>query len=258
MLPFFLAFGLQACVSLPGSDRKAFIVTSTAQEAAMGEEAYRDLLKKEKVSNDPRMNALLRRVGKRIAAASPVSDFQWEFKLIESKEMNAFCLPGGKVAFYTGILPVLKNEASMAIVMGHEVAHAVLRHGGQRMTQGLIVQGGLAAIDLALLRDSKYRDLTLGLMGMGASVGVVLPFSRDNESEADEHGLRYAAAAGYDPAEGPIFWERFSKAVGGGKPPEFLSTHPADASRIKHLRDLQSQVNGVYAKSAKYGLGENF
>lgn len=254
---FLLSLSLGACVSLPGTDKKAVILTSRADEAKMGEEAYRQILAKEKRSTNPKWNAILQRVGKRIAQQAPVSDFKWEFVLIESPEMNAFCLPGGKVAFYTGILPVLQNEASMALVMGHEVAHAVLRHGGQRMTQQMAVELGLSAVDATLLNSSKYRNQILGAMGAGATVGMILPFSRGNESEADVFGLKYSAAAGYDPAEAPKFWTRFSQAVKGGKPPEFLSTHPADAKRIQELEKLQAEAQAIYAKSPKYGLGES-
>ncbi len=221
----------------------------------MGTQAYQEMLAKEKISKDVRLNAMLKRVGQRIAAQTPANDFQWEFRLIESPEMNAFCLPGGKVAFYTGILPVLENEAAMAVVMGHEVAHAIARHGGQRMSQGLLVQGGLAVVDVGLLQNSKYRNLTMGLLGVGASVGVMLPFSRSHESEADELGLRYAAAAGYDPAEAARFWQRFSQK-GGSKPPEFLSTHPSDSTRIENLGRLETQVRESYETSPKFGLGE--
>lgn len=266
MKTWILAFGvsvLAACVSLPGGQKKAFIMTSRSQEAQMGREAYAQILQKEKIlkanagPQAARWNAMLQRVGKRIAQQAPVSDFEWEFTLIESPEMNAFCLPGGKVAFYTGIMKVLENESAMALVMGHEVAHAVLRHGGQRMTQGLVLQGGLTVLDATVLKDSSHRDLALGLMGVGAQVGVLLPFSRAHESEADSAGLRYSAVAGYDPAEAPRFWKRFAEATSqGGKPPEFLSTHPADQTRIRNLEALQSEVRPLYEGSPHYGLGE--
>ncbi|MEO5667061.1 MAG: M48 family metallopeptidase [Bdellovibrionota bacterium] len=255
----FLTFTLllSSCVSLPGSDKKAFIVVSKDQEAAMGLQAFNEIKAKEKISTDPRLNAILQRVGKRIAAVTPVKDYKWEFVLIESKEMNAFCLPGGKVAFYTGILPVLENEAAMAIVMGHEISHAVLRHGAQRISQAMALQGGLAVLDAAVLKDSQHRGLIMAGLGMGAQVGVLLPFSRAHESEADETGIRYAAAAGYDPAEGPRFWTRFSKITEGGAPPAFLSTHPSSASRIERLKELQHEAEGLYESSEKHGLGEN-
>jgi metalloendopeptidase OMA1, mitochondrial len=254
---FVFIFGLASCVSVPGTDRRAFIALPRSQEKAMGEQAFKEIKEKEKISNNKRWNEILQRVGRRIAAASPVKDFDWEFVLIESEQMNAFCLPGGKVAFYTGIFPVLENEAGLAIVMGHEVAHAVARHGAQRVSQAIALQGGLAVLDVTLLQDKKYRGLILGGLGLGAQVGVMLPFSRAHESEADELGIRYAAAAGYDPAEGPRFWSRFAKATGGGgSPPVFLSTHPPSANRIEHLKQLQKEATGLYRKSPQYGLGE--
>ena len=225
----------------------------------MGLEAFKEIKSKEKISKDARLNAILQRVGRRIAAQAPVKDYKWEFVLIESKEMNAFCLPGGKVAFYTGILPVLENEAGMAIVMGHEIAHAVLRHGAQRVSQAMALQGGLAVLDATVLQNKQSRGLVLAGLGLGAQVGVMLPFSRAHESESDEVGIRYAAAAGYDPAEGPRFWTRFAKATqSGGAPPTFLSTHPSSASRIEHLKKLQREAAGLYEASARHGLGESF
>lgn len=258
LLALTVIFSFSRCVSTPSGDgqKKSFIVVPAAQEKSMGEQAYAEILKKEKVSKDKRLNSMLQRVGKRIAAQSPV-EMEWQFTLIESKEMNAFCLPGGKVAFYTGILPVVQNEAALAIVMGHEVAHAVARHGAQRMSQALGAQMGLALLDLAVLKDSKYRNIALASLGLGTQVGIMLPFSRSHETEADVMGLKYAAAAGYDPAEAPKFWERFAKATSaGGKPPQFLSTHPADTSRIKKLNSLQSEAQALYSKSPRYGLGE--
>ncbi len=228
----------------------------------MGGDAFKEITQKEKEANNPRIKAMLLRVGGRIsqvAEARHRSGFQWEFKLIESKEANAFCLPGGKVAFYTGILPALENEAAMAMVMGHEAAHATLRHGGQRMTnaymaQGFSVLGGVAAG--AFFKDPKHRNLGLALFGAGVAVAYVLPFSRSNEAEADAYGLEYAAAAGYDPAEAAAFWSRFSKQNSGGAPIKWLSTHPTSESRIKNLQELKIKVDPVYQRSPQYGLGE--
>lgn len=250
-----LILSLGACVSIPGTGKKGFVLISRDQEKSMGESAFAEIKAKEKISTNKRWNEMLQRVGKRISAQAPVNDFKWEFVLIDSKEMNAFCLPGGKVAFYTGILPVLQNEAAMAIVMGHEVAHAVARHGAQRISQTMALQLGIAAVDASILQDSKYRSVLLPALGLGAQVGVTLPFSRNHETEADSIGLRYAAAAGYDPAEGAVFWERFSKASGSGGP-NWLSTHPAGAERIKNLRRLEKEVLPLYQSSPKYGLGE--
>lgn len=253
---------LSACVTVPGTNSSQMNFFSPQQETKMGNDAFREILKKEKEAKNPRIQSMLLRVGTRIsqvAEARHRSGFQWDFKLIESKEANAFCLPGGKVAFYTGILAPLENEAAMAMVMGHEVAHATLRHGGQRMSQaylaqGLTVVGALAGS--AFIKDPKYRNLGLAAIGAGVTVGVILPFSRSNEAEADAFGLEYAAAAGYDPREAAAFWSRFSKKSSGKSPPAFLSTHPTNESRINNLTELQKKVEPIYLKSPQYGLGE--
>lgn len=254
-LSFFSIFALSACVTTPETGRRAFVVTSEAQEAQMGEEAYREILKKERLSNNTRWNEILQRVGSRIAQASGHRDYQWEFKLIESKQENAFCLPGGKVAFYTAILAKCQNEAGIAAVMGHEVAHATARHGGQRVTTALGTQVGLMALDKIIGGgDSQEKNILFAALGLGANVGVLLPFSRANESEADEIGLIYMARAGYDPNEAPRFWERFAKK--GGEPPVFLSTHPPSSRRKEELQNQLPRVMPLYEQSSKYGLGE--
>jgi predicted Zn-dependent protease len=254
---FWCAFSLwtAACVTLPGSHKSAFIMISEREERDMGNKAYSEILQKERLSTNERWKEILFRVGQRIAAQAPVN-YHWEYSLIQSKEMNAFCLPGGKVAFYTGIIPVLQNEASMALVMGHEVAHAVQRHGAQRMSQGMAIQGGLAVGSLLFGgKDHPTGNMVLAALGLGATVGVILPFSRSHESEADEIGLKYAAAAGYDPDEGYRFWQRFARETKGGVPP-FLSTHPSEKSRMEHLKALAVSLQPVYESSPKYGLGE--
>lgn len=249
---------LAGCVTTPESGRQALIVTSEAQENQLGQQAYQEVLQKEKLANNPKWNAILQRVGQRIASAANKPDFQWEFKLIESKTANAFCLPGGKVAVYTGIIQYAQDEAGLATVIGHEVAHATARHGGQRMTMALGTQLGMAALQAALGgKDTTDRRVLLAALGLGAQVGVMLPFSRDNESEADHIGLIYMARAGYDPREAPKFWSRFSKA-GGGSPPEFLSTHPNSGKREQALMADIPSVMPIYENSAKYGVGERF
>jgi len=257
--------GLAACVSLPGTNRKGLILVSRDYEISLGDEAYREVLtqnsgspgKASKLITSGPQYEMLQRVGKRIAAVSDVKDFNWKFSLVNDPTMNAFCLPGGKVVFYTGMLPILKNEAAMAIVMGHEVAHAVARHGAERMSRTMLVQAGVVAVSAgAFHKDPEKFGASMALLGAGATVGLILPFSRSNETEADTIGLRYAARAGYDPSEGPKFWSRFSAAVGGGKAPKWLSTHPTDESRIKNLNQLQHEVWADYEKSPKYGLGE--
>ena len=223
----------------------------------LGEQAYQQVLAKNQLSKRKDWNEILQRVGKRISQVANKPNFNWEFKLIESPEKNAFCLPGGKVAVYTGIMPILKNEAGMAAVLGHEVAHATLRHGGQRLTANLGTQLGVLVLGQILTgKDNSNRQLILAALGIGAQVGVILPFSRSNEAEADEIGLRYMARAGYDPHEAPLLWERFGASEKGG-PPAFLSTHPSSQSRQEELEKQLSSVLPTYEKSPRYGLGAN-
>ncbi len=182
---------------------------------------------------------MVQRVAKKIAAACD-EDFKWEARLLKADIPNAFCLPNGRIAIYTGILPITQNEAGLAVVMGHEVAHAVLRHGGKRMTQGTLTQGAMSALEAGLgmmEMSGEAKGGVMAAMGMGANVGVLLPFSRDHESEADIEGLRYAIRAGYDPNEAPKLWERMAKLGGSGQP-EWLSTHPASEARAATLRAM--------------------
>src|SRR5213592_1724574 len=194
----------------------------------MGLDAYRQVLKKAKLSTDPVAIEQVRRVGRRIAEATGRTDYQWEFNLIEDKQANAFCLPGGKVAVYTGILPITRDDAGLAAVLGHEVSHAIARHGGERLSQQLAVQGGLLAVQGALARrDGPTVQLVAAALGAGATVGVLLPWSRLQESEADHLGLIFMAKAGYHPSAARDLWVRMAQAERGqGRPPEFLSTHP--------------------------------
>jgi metalloendopeptidase OMA1, mitochondrial len=248
------------CTTISGTNKHAFLITSPQEEARMGISAYREILNKEKESTNRRAQKILERVGNRIAQVAEARHqlgFKWEFKLIESTQPNAFCLPGGKVAVYTGILKVMQNEAALAVVLGHEVAHATLRHGGQRIAQNMAVTGLVTGAALAggFIKDTNTRRVAISALGAGATVGLILPFSRSNESEADSFGLEYAAAAGYDPSEALNFWKRMSES-GGNKAPEFLSTHPADASRIRNIEALLRNVEPLYLNSPRYGLGE--
>jgi predicted Zn-dependent protease len=246
---------LNGCVTNPETGRKSFLLISEGEEMQLGEQAYQQVLAKNQLSKRKDWNEILQRVGKRISQVANKPNFNWEFKLIESPEKNAFCLPGGKVAVYTGIMPILKNEAGMAAVLGHEVAHATLRHGGQRLTANLGTQLGVLVLGQILTgKDNSNRQLILAALGIGAQVGVILPFSRSNEEEADEIGLRYMARAGYDPHEAPLLWERFGASEKGG-PPAFLSTHPSSKSRQEDLEKQLSSVLPAYEKSPRYGLG---
>ena len=175
--------------------------------------------------------------------------FQWEFNTVESEEANAFCMPGGKVVFYTGILPICQDEAGVAVVMGHEVAHAIAKHGNERMSQGLVQQFGGVALSVALSdKPAQTQQLFQTAYGVGSQVGVMLPFSRLQESEADELGLIFMAMAGYDPHEAPKFWERMSAKSSGGAPPEFLSTHPSHETRIRKLNKAIPKAMEYYKK----------
>ncbi len=229
---------IAGCATVPLTARKQLLLLPESAEIDMGLQAYREVLEKEKVSRDPELNALVRRVGLRIAAATGRGDYQWEFRVIENDKMvNAFCLPGGKVAVYTGLLPITKDEAGLAVVIGHEVAHAIARHGGERVSQDLLIQTSLAVVQVAMGgKDPQMVRQVTGLLGAGASVGIILPFSRKHELEADHLGLIYMARAGYDPRAARDLWVRMMKASKEKeKPPEFLSTHPADETRIRQI-----------------------
>jgi len=211
LLPF------PGCTTVPVTGRSQFNVISPGQEMQLGLSEFDKMKKDVPVSRDPAANALLQKVGKRIAAVTgaDMPNAQWEFVVFESKEANAFCLPGGKVGVYTGILPITRDEAGLATVIGHEVAHAVARHGGERMTEALGLQLLGTAVSTAS-RDSKYAAAIATGYGLGAQLGVALPHSRKQESEADEMGLHYMARAGYRPAAAVEFWQRFA-AFNGSK-----------------------------------------
>ncbi len=231
--------GLWACQTAPITGRQQFILVSEAEEARMGLTAYQQILKEEKLSQDPQINAMVRRVGERIAKVANRPDFDWEFRVVEKDVANAFALPGGKVAVYTGILKYTQTEAGLAVVMGHEVAHALARHGGERVSQSMIAQLGMTAVQAGLQTNNPVI-----LQGIAAAygVGVQLPFGRKQESEADQIGLTLMAKAGYDPREAVPFWQRMSDAKKGQGPPEFLSTHPSGTTRIRQLREWMPEA----------------
>lgn len=238
-----------ACGTVPITGRTQLQLIGERQEMQLGLTAFRDTLKKEKISADPRLNDMVQRVGRRIADATGKTDYQWEFRVVDNDKMvNAFCLPGGKVAVYTGILPVTRDDAGLAAVIGHEVAHAIARHGGERMSQQLAVEGVVAATAVAVAeRDPNKANLYAGLLGAGATVGVLLPYSRLQESEADRLGLIFMAKAGYDPRTAIEFWRRMAQsAKGKSKPPEFLSTHPADETRIRGIEKWMPEALSYY------------
>src|SRR5574337_1068337 len=208
--------GMTACETVPITGRSQLLLLSEADEMQMGLQAYREVVQKSKLSKDPATNDMVKRVGTRIASATGRSDLPWEFTVIEDQQANAFALPGGKVAVYTGILPITRDEAGLAAVLGHEVAHAVARHGAERMSQGLLVQVGLSATKVALGNgDPQTVQTVSALLGAGAAVGLTLPWSRAQESEADHLGLIYMAKAGYNPSAARDLWIRMAEASRG-------------------------------------------
>jgi predicted Zn-dependent protease len=233
-----------SCASVPITGRSQLQLVSATEMAAMSEQQYDEMMRKARVSTDRRTAAQLERVGNRIARATESylrangvhMWFNWEFTLIDDdKQVNAWCMPGGKVAFYTGILPYTQNEDGMAVVMGHEVAHALARHGGERLSQALLAQlGGLALSEAMSAQPGKTAQVWKEAVGVGTQVGL-LGYSRLHESEADQIGLILMAKAGYDPRTAISFWERMSNS-GKQKPPELLSTHPSDARRIADIK----------------------
>lgn len=233
---------LTGCQTVPVTGRKGLDLVSADQEMQLGLSSFEQLKKETPINKDPALNAMVARVGGNIArvAGKDMPSAQWEFVVFESKEANAFCLPGGKVGVYTGILPITKTDAGLATVLGHEVAHAVAHHGAERMSQQMVVEAGGSLLASGLGKsDPAWQKAAMTAYGLGSQVGVLLPYSREHESEADHIGLVYMARAGYPPEEAVAFWERFSayiKAGGGSSTPAFLRTHPLDDVRIKQLK----------------------
>jgi metalloendopeptidase OMA1, mitochondrial len=247
------------CSTVPETGRRQLMLVSPSEEAGMGLEAFAQLKKAEKVSTDDDTHARIQRIGRRIAQSvgRELPNAQWEFVVFESDQLNAFALPGGKVGVYTGLIKLAENDDQLAAVIGHEVAHVTSRHGAERTSQnlavagvGLLAQVGMDAKDV----DPAKRNAILAAYGVGASVGLMLPYSRLHETEADAVGLRFAAGAGYDPRAAAAFWLRMAAAnKGGARPPEFLSTHPAEATRIKSLQELAPRYLPLYESArARY------
>ncbi len=253
-LALILSFILIACYKAPVTGRSQFIILSQSQENEMGLLAFQEVLKDEKISNNPSYNNSVKRVGQRIATVSDTPNYEWEFKVVDNDEqINAFALPGGKVAVYTGILPVAETEAGLATVMAHEVAHVAARHGGERVSTDMLLQLGAVGLGEALGGQNPWvANAVMQAYGLGATVGAVLPFSRAQESEADRIGLVYMAKAGYDPREAIAFWERMDEAVKGkSQPPEFLSTHPGYGTRIRNIQKYLPEAMTFYEQAQK-------
>lgn len=246
------------CRSVPMTGRRQLLVSTEGSEAQLGLTSYQSILQEQPESKNTHFKELVARVGERIAKVSGREDFQWEFRTLASDQQNAFCLPGGKVAVYEGIMPVCQSEAGLAVVMSHEIGHALARHGGERMSQATVVNGGKQAIALVTRnQDAKRQELIAQAYGLGSQYGVLLPFSRKHELEADQIGLMLMSKAGYDPAEAPTFWTRFGASHSGQQPAEYLSTHPSNEHRASALASQMTEAKELYlAASDKIGKGE--
>jgi predicted Zn-dependent protease len=251
----FIAFLIAGCALNLVTGRKQLTLVNESDLQLMATTQYNTFLTENKVLNSGTSKdaAMVDRVGARIANSITkyynsqgkglvLEGYKWEFNTVDSKEINAWCMPGGKVVVYTGLLPVTQNEKALAIVMGHEIAHSIAKHGNERMSQAMVQQMGGMALEVALAQKPKEtQDLFLLSYGIGSQVGAMLPWSRQQETEADKYGLIYAAMAGYDPQEAIPFWQRMS-AAGGANPPEFLSTHPSDETRIRKLKQFMPEA----------------
>jgi len=246
------------CRSVPETDRKQLLLLPESQELSLGAQAFSQVTVEAPESTNQAMTEVVRRVGNRIAQQANRADYQWEFKLLASQEKNAFCLPGGKVAIHEGILPVCQNEGGLAVVMSHEVAHALARHGGERMSQNMASQGVQQVVARVAKKHVPTREeLLLQAYGVGSQYLVLLPYSRKQESEADHIGLMLMSKAGYDPSEAPKFWDRFGSLKDGDQPFEFMSTHPSDDRRQRDLLSLLEEARQHYTRSPRYGIGQD-
>lgn len=235
----------------PETGRRSRVGMSPAEEKSLGFQAYQEVLSQsDVVSSGPEVDIVNRVVPKLVAATGDAGrDFDWQTSVVRSKQANAFCLPGGKVVVYTGILPIAGSEAGLATVLGHEIAHATSRHGAQRVLESSLAQTAMTGVQFSTGNmDPRDRAQLLALLGAGAQVGVLLPFSRKHETEADEIGLMYMARAGYDPEESIRFWQRMAEA-GGGQPPEFVSTHPSHGTRIENLKRAMPKAMEEYQRA---------
>ena len=250
-----LAVVLYACATVPETGRSQLILVDAGQVAQMSLSEFDKIKQSTPISNDTEANALVKRVGLRIAAVAPVPNANWEFVVFDKPDvLNAFALPGGKVGVYSGIFKVTQSDAGLATVLAHEVGHVVARHGAERVSEGLLLQlGGAVLAEATKTRPEATQQIFQAAFGIGSNIGLVLPHSRQQELEADHLGLIYMARAGYDPRESVEFWKRFGahNKQRGGQPLEFLSTHPLDDRRIAQLQELLPQVLPEYQKARR-------
>ena len=247
-----LALLFISCTKAPITGRSQFIMVNQAQEMQLGLQSAKKILSTEKISRDPNQNAMVKRVGMRIANITGQKNYKWEFFVIDNpKEANAFCLPGGKVFVYSGLFKYIANDAELAAVLGHEIGHALARHGAERMSSGILAQTGGEVLQSVMVGRGNPQNtaMVMEAFGIGTQLGVMLPHSRTQEYEADHIGLVLMAKAGYNPQSALTFWNKFAKS--GQTPPEYLSSHPAPANRIATIKKLIPQVMPIYRKSAR-------
>ncbi len=259
VLTFLLTF-LASCSTVPITGRKQLNLIPNSTMLSMSFSQYDDFIKSNKLSTDQQAKDMVTRVGTRIKEgvekyfaekkmSDKLKDYKWEFNLVESKEANAWCMPGGKVVVYSGILPITKDENGLAVVLGHEIAHAVAQHGDERMSQSLLTQlGGIALSEAIKDKPQQTQQLWMTAFGVGAQYGYLLPFSRTQESEADHLGLIFMSIAGYNPEGALNFWNRMQEATKGNNPPEFLSDHPSDQTRIDDIKKELPEAITYYNK----------
>jgi predicted Zn-dependent protease len=247
-----------SCSKVAITGRKQLNIVPDSMMNSMSLQSYNEFLSSSKLSANSQQTAMVKNVGTRIQKAvekycaehnlsSQIKNYHWEFNLVEDPNINAWCMPGGKVVVYTGLMPVAQNDAGLAVVLGHEIAHAIAKHGSERMSQGLLVEMGGIALEEALAnKPAQTKSIFMQSYGLGSQVGVLLPYSRLHESEADRMGLIFMAMAGYNPNEAVSFWERMAASKQGQAPPELLSTHPADSKRISNIKKLIPEAMQYY------------
>lgn len=257
----FAALLFAACTTVPISGRKQLTLIPSSTLLPMSFDNYSQFMNSNKLSTNSAQTQMVKRAGLKIQKAveqymaqnnlsSRLDGFKWEFNLVDDPTVNAWCMPGGKVVVYTGILDVAQSETGLAVVMGHEIAHAIAEHGNERMTQGLLTQAGQIGLSVYMAdKPKETQAMLLTAYGVGSQVGVMLPFSRLQESEADKLGLVFMAMAGYDPNEAPKFWERMNANAGGQRPPELLSTHPSPETRIAKLKAYIPEAMKYYKQN---------
>ena len=249
---------IHSCTTVPLTGRRQLKLVPSSQINALSFQQYDQVIKEGKLSKNQQWTNMVKTVGADIAQAveeymreigekDNVEGFQWEFNLLAEDIINAWAMPGGKVAFYEGIMPIAQDKTGVAVVMGHEIAHAIANHGSERMSLGLAQQLGGATLQVALSQQPQLtQQIAMTAFGLGSEVGVMLPYSREHESEADRLGLIFMAKAGYDPREAPRFWQRMQAKAGGAQQPEFLSTHPHPDTRIRKLNEYMDEAVKVY------------